>query len=60
MVKHSEGKWQCSNVLGGGFQHFLCSSLSGEDEPNLTSINFHLIKFREVPSLKLTAKAPEN
>ena len=28
------------NVLGGGFKHFLFLSLSGEDEPNLTSIFF--------------------
>ena len=32
------------DLLGGGFKHFLCSPLFGEDEPILTSIFFKWVE----------------
>ena len=34
----------CNGMLGGGFKHFLCSSLFGEDEPILTIIFFRWVE----------------
>ena len=38
--KQKVAKKRGKSPLGGGFKHFVCSSLFGEDEPILTSIFF--------------------